>query len=103
MFAGLEVEHIPEDNHDDDALMPSQPSRDSNRKTDLYELDTGANWELDFAIYSLFEDLHRLRVETRRTWTRFKDGKITLIHATLSTAVCLELVRLAEEEVYKMF
>lgn len=103
MFAALEVEDVPEDDYDDDALTPSQPSHDSTPKRCLYELGTVDKWELDFAIYSLFEDLHRLREEMRRTWTRFKEGEITLIHATLSTAVCLELVRLAEEEVYKMF
>lgn len=81
----------------------SQISRELESKTYVYELETLDEWELDFAIYLLFEDLHRLRAETRKIWGRVKRGEITVIHATLLMSACVELVRLAEEEVYSMF
>lgn len=109
MFASLQVEDTFEDT-DDQACFNSQPASPNA----LTETDNSIQYgikenkedemmaEIDFAIFSIFEDVHRLRAETQRLWTRLRDGDMSLIQATLSLASVIELVRRAEEEAMQL-
>ncbi|KAH8648243.1 hypothetical protein BGZ61DRAFT_488090 [Ilyonectria robusta] len=102
MFASLQVENTSEET-DDQACSNSQPASPSaltgTDSSVQFGIEEDKNMaEIDFAIFSIFEDVHRLRAETQRIWARLKDGDISLIQATLSLAVVIELVRQAEEE-----
>src|ERR1700712_5641243 len=70
MFASLQVEDTSED-ADDQACITSQPASASPlTETDnsvQYGIEEDENMaEIDFAIFSVFEDVHRLRAETQR-------------------------------------
>jgi len=54
--------------------------------------------EVDFAIFSVFEVMHRIRAETQQIWHRLRAGEISIIYATLLITAALQLVRNAEEE-----
>jgi hypothetical protein len=102
MFSSLQVEDTSEDANDQ-ACITSQPASASPlTETDnsvQYGIEEDENMaEIDFAIFSVFEDVHRLRAETQRLWARLKDGDMSLIQATLSLGAMVELVRRAEEE-----
>ena len=96
MFLSLQVEDTSED-ADDQACITSQPAS----ANPLIETGNSVQYgieedekmaEIDFAIFSVFEDVHRLRAETQRLWARLKDGDMSLIQATLSLAAMMELV-----------
>ncbi len=100
MFALLHVEETPEE-PDDQAVFDHQPAKISNAVQYGTEEDESMT-EIDFAIFSIFEDVHRLRAETQRNWERLRDGDMSLVQATLSLAAAIDLVRRAEEEVMQV-
>jgi hypothetical protein len=101
MFATLLVEDPSDEPEDDEVCSNIQsPGADNNIQFGVEEDAKRA--ELDFAIFSVFEDVHRLRAEMQRIWMRLKDGDTTLVQATLCLAVVIELVRQAEEEALQL-
>ncbi|CAJ2500574.1 Uu.00g034270.m01.CDS01 [Anthostomella pinea] len=73
-FEALEVEDISED-EDDAATQATPPSKSTQVKQTnyVYELESDKTWELAFAVFSFFEDLHRLRTEMKETYRMYTD------------------------------
>ncbi|KAI0883881.1 uncharacterized protein GGS22DRAFT_195051 [Annulohypoxylon maeteangense] len=101
MFECLELEDLPEvdepDSPEDGRALPP-PSTRKTIEFDLEPLDA----ELDFVIFSLFEDVNRTRAEALRIFRGLKAGEISLVKATLSIAVTFNMIRKAEEEALKV-
>ncbi|KAI2462915.1 hypothetical protein F4781DRAFT_441454 [Annulohypoxylon bovei var. microspora] len=102
IFEALKLEDFSElDEPDEPEHGYTLPKPARTHKTTEFDIEPlGA--ELDFAIFSLLEDLHRIRAETQRIFRSFKAGEISIARATLSIAVALYLVRNAEEEALKV-
>lgn len=68
-----------------------------SRRT-IYQAEEDAQSALAFKIYCFFEDLHILREELKRIWTSYKDGKMSIIGATIITTAVIKLVSRTEKE-----
>lgn len=97
MFAALDFEEITDDDDDDQEHAPfvHQVKQVSSFNFELQETEA----DVDFAIFSLFGDIHRIRTEVKEIIRRLSAGEIGLLQATLSISAALELVRQADEEV----
>lgn len=92
-FKSLQFEDISDD--EIELVADVTPADGSKQETHLYELKLNDQSQVEFVIFSFFEDLHRLRNELKQVWMRFRQGEVQLIHATLVTAAAaaLEIVR----------
>ncbi|KAH9885873.1 hypothetical protein F4778DRAFT_798655 [Xylariomycetidae sp. FL2044] len=62
-----------------------------------YEVDLRPAAEWAFVIFSMFEDINRIRTYLRGVWTRFHSGELTQVIATIITTAAIDMVGLAEE------
>lgn len=102
MFEALELEDVVD--KEGDYLMEESTHNPADAASYLesYQLQEKAA-DIDFAIYALFEDIHRIRAETKKIFRRLAAGDISLVHATLVVAAALQLVRQADAEVHDLF
>lgn len=100
IFQALELEDVSDAEIEDSTPPRSAPSSQPDQ---AYELEVDPNTELTFKIFSLFEDLHRLRVELRIIWKRFHDEQMSLLQVSLLTSAALEIVLQAEADVYEAY
>ncbi|KAF2498189.1 hypothetical protein BU16DRAFT_615270 [Lophium mytilinum] len=100
-FEALEVEDITEE--ETLKSLQSEAANESKTLNDSYEVKVDDNAEIAFKIFSLFEDIHRIRTELRQVWTQFRDGQIQLLQASVLTTAALEIVDQAEKEVYQAY
>lgn len=63
----------------------------------LFELEVDAEWDDAFTAYCFFQDLHNIQ-DTLKRWTKYKDGELDLISATIATQAGIELVHRAEKD-----
>lgn len=107
MFEALELEDVIDDDGEGiaasldigPATLQQQPTKATSKvEYQLQENDA----DIDFAIFTLFEDIHRIRAETKEIFRRLANGNITLIHATVAIAAALELVKQADFEVHDL-
>ncbi|KAI1204858.1 uncharacterized protein F4807DRAFT_471684 [Annulohypoxylon truncatum] len=105
IFECLELEDVSEPDEpdilEDGDVSPESSGADESVKLDIFDIEP-LDAELDFAIFSLFEDVHRMRAEAQRIFHRLMDGNISLVNATLSIAVAFDMIRKAEEEALKL-
>lgn len=95
MFAALEIEEVSDE--DECSGYVSVPQTENMPTMEFEIKETEA--DIDFAIFALFEDIYRIRTETKEILRRLAAGEVGLVHATLSVAAALELVRQADDEV----
>ncbi|RDI78406.1 hypothetical protein Vi05172_g11604 [Venturia inaequalis] len=76
----------------------SDVAGDVKSRRTIYQAEEDAQSALAFKIYCFFEDLHILREELKRIWTSYKDGKMSIIGATIITTAVIELVSRTEKE-----
>lgn len=67
----------------------SDSANDVKPPRTIYEVEEDTKSALTFKIYCFFEDLHTLQSELRRTWTPHKEGKTSLIGATIITTAVI--------------
>ncbi|KAL8834965.1 MAG: hypothetical protein Q9176_007193 [Flavoplaca citrina] len=58
-----------------------------------------ANTDIAFIIYCFFEDLHRIQVFLKETWTKYQDGAPDLSTCATTTDLALDLVRRTEDDI----
>ncbi|KAI1460144.1 hypothetical protein F4805DRAFT_455083 [Annulohypoxylon moriforme] len=101
MFEWLEVEDLSESDEPDVPEVPVSTGPSKAKKAFEYNVEP-EDTELAFAIFSLFEDINRMRAEAQRIFRQLMAHEITLIQATVSIAVTIDLVQRAEEEALKI-
>ncbi|KAI1769147.1 hypothetical protein GGR53DRAFT_461640 [Hypoxylon sp. FL1150] len=98
LFGALQLEETPD--HDEAEIAKYfQASTGSTSASTTVECGVELkDADIDFAIFSLFEDMHRLRAEAQEVWRRLKSGQLTIAHATLMVAMVIELAKRCERE-----
>jgi hypothetical protein len=108
-FSALTFEHIEDDNEDDitaseaNSLTVSGKNRRAQKAKEtcaVYELEEDSQSEFAFKIFCLFEDLHTLQGELRRTWKAQHSGDVDLLSATIVTTAAIDLVSRVEKEIH---
>ena len=101
-FGALEIEDIDDDldveASDIVAVGKSQISKNT-AVHDVYEIEDFIDFDIAFAIFCFFEDLHRMEDFLRNCWKDYKAGITDLITATMTTNAAIEIVRRAEEDI----
>ncbi|ORZ35476.1 hypothetical protein BCR44DRAFT_1434307 [Catenaria anguillulae PL171] len=99
--SGTPREHDDGTDDDDDAWnasatsKPSRPAKPTSTKA--YKLaDEDESSELLIAVFCFFDDLQKLRQFVIDSWTQYRDGKLDLITASLTTSFAVDLVRAAQ-------
>ncbi|KAI0021674.1 hypothetical protein F4780DRAFT_778457 [Xylariomycetidae sp. FL0641] len=103
-YEALDVEDISDDETSPLAhATDTGPVTKPDNSAQLFELEVDQEIEAAFIAFSFFEDIHRLRSDMKKIWTRYNLGELSLIHATILTSACLEIVRREEEEAYEAY
>lgn len=74
-------------------------SNGATRMLACYELETTKDAEDSFAVFALFEDIHRLRHDCNEVLAQYSREETSIIAATLLIATCVEVIRGLEHQV----
>ena len=105
MFSTLSIdEEDLETSMEPQLLMPpskpiDQPTASANLKYEYTRTDE----EVFFALFCFFDDLSALRGYLSDLWTRYKNGSVDLITASVTTNTAFELVQRAEKDLISTF
>ncbi|KAL8846511.1 MAG: hypothetical protein Q9198_011288, partial [Flavoplaca austrocitrina] len=66
---------------------------------EVWELIDESSTDIAFIIYCFFEDLHRIQVFLKETWTKYQDGAPDLSTCATTTDLALDLVRRTEDDI----
>lgn len=108
-FSALICEHIEDDNEEGitaseiSSLTVSgknKPAQKVEETRAVYELEEDTQSEFAFKTFCLFEDLHTLQGELRRTWKAQLSGDVDLLSATIVTTAAIDLVSRVEKEIH---
>ncbi|KAJ3296684.1 hypothetical protein HK104_001363 [Borealophlyctis nickersoniae] len=100
-FSLLEVDEM-EENIEDATQVPPLPPSDGIIGEEVYDVEYEES-EVIFATFCLFEDLADIRRFLQQTWTDYREGRIDLITASVTTNTAVDLVRDAEEELVGLY
>ena len=100
-FASLTVEESVED---DSTIPPSGSSQARHEEKTSYVAEYSREGEdLLFGCFCFFEDLNEIRSYLQDVWTRYRDQKLTLVAASLTTNTAYDLVRRTEDDFWRAF
>lgn len=77
--------------------VSKQARQKANTRT-IWEPVVESTWEIVFSIFCLFEGLHRIQGELKKTWKKCKEGNLDIISATVVTTAAFDIVRRAEDD-----
>ena len=108
-FAVLDLEEAEESEKEEKeggeaSASPPNPPAEASQKPDVDVYDDaeddeeGKREEAIFAVYCLFEDMRKLRDFIKQIWQDYKQEKVDLISAALTTNTAIDLARQSSEE-----
>ncbi|KAK6389984.1 hypothetical protein LTR65_006036 [Meristemomyces frigidus] len=66
---------------------------------EIYEVLLDWQEDLTFMVYCFFEDMHQIQEFIMGTWQEYKDGKVDLVTASVTTNAAIDLVKRIEEDI----
>ena len=103
MFGLLDVEDVQEQDFSEPIRATTSPLGGKPSPEKVYELESStavgdAADDALFAIFCLLDDLHRIRGSILQLWSDYRERKVDLITASVTTNTALELAQRAEED-----
>ena len=108
-FSVLDLEEAEEPDVDgqkvaEESTEPSKPAVKASQKAnvdvfdDTERAENGEREEAIFAVFCLFEDLRKLRDFIKQIWQDYKEQKIDLVSAAVTTNTAIDIARQSSED-----
>ncbi|KAK2765534.1 hypothetical protein FQN54_008388 [Arachnomyces sp. PD_36] len=100
-FATLDLEDASEITPMDisTAATPRNQAPQKGEQQHIWELKAASALDIFFSVFCLYEDLHRIQMQIKKTWEKCQAGRLDIVSATVVTTAAFDCVRRAEEDI----